>query len=418
MCYASENASTDRTRVAPGAGVARILLLLCISGFPLALAAQGAEFIHGDSFEDGCSIDSDSDRLPDCAESDSRHFLDAMHAGTSPVNPDTDADGISDGDEVFGTLDGLNLPAMGAHPLRKTLLIEYDWFEDGSDCGAHSHRPTRATIQGTSAAFAASPYVNVDGSLGIDLIQDYGQGGIFTGGNLINDTDGLLSDGLNLDAEFYQHKAANFASARHNYFHYVILAHSYNYANNQSSGLAEMSGDDVIVSLGCFGTLNNTRNTIVHELGHNLGLQHGGNESCNFKPNYNSLMNYRYQFTGIDTNCSLAGDGLTGFSVGTRATLNESNLDENAGICGLAAGVPADWNSNTQLESGVSADINGSDPNQGIACEGSLSPLNDFDDYANLHFAAIQHSPAQGDHSSTRKLIDCQAVPEYAQQQP
>jgi hypothetical protein len=32
----------------------------------------------------------------------------------------------------------------------------------------------------------------------------------------------------------------------------------------------------------------------MHELGHNLGLRHGGQDDCNKKPNYISMMNYNY----------------------------------------------------------------------------------------------------------------------------
>lgn len=37
---------------------------------------------------------------------------------------------------------------------------------------------------------------------------------------------------------------------------------------------------------------------MLHELGHNLGLQHGGVDDLNFKPNYSSVMNYRSVFLG------------------------------------------------------------------------------------------------------------------------
>lgn len=38
----------------------------------------------------------------------------------------------------------------------------------------------------------------------------------------------------------------------------------------------------------------------MHELGHNLGLKHGGADLCiNYKPHYLSIMNYTYQANGI-----------------------------------------------------------------------------------------------------------------------
>jgi hypothetical protein len=100
------------------------------------------------------------------------------------------------------------------------------------------------------------------------------------------------------------------------------------------SGIAEISGNDFIVSFGHaaqdigldLGT-GHIGGTFMHELGHNLGLHHGGgidtpchdDSDChgiactttpvgqyclwaddeNWKPNYLSVMNYRYQSTGI-----------------------------------------------------------------------------------------------------------------------
>jgi hypothetical protein len=100
------------------------------------------------------------------------------------------------------------------------------------------------------------------------------------------------------------------------------------------SGIAEISGNDFIVSLGNRASdiglpynLFSVGGTFMHELGHNLGIHHGGGvdppcnvdadcspSACtntpigkyclhsnddNWKPNYLSVMNYRYQFTGI-----------------------------------------------------------------------------------------------------------------------
>jgi hypothetical protein len=37
----------------------------------------------------------------------------------------------------------------------------------------------------------------------------------------------------------------------------------------------------------------------MHELGHALGLHHGGNDDSNWKPNYLSIMNYFFQMGGV-----------------------------------------------------------------------------------------------------------------------
>lgn len=379
----------------------RYLFVLMI--LSTAANAQGIDFIDADGFEAGCSVDTDNDRLPDCFETASNVYVDYTRTGTSPTNADTDNDGLIDGDEVLGSAAGLNLPAMGAKALRKTVLIEYDWFDDAVGCAAHSHRPTAAMMTQTAAAFSAMPVVNPDGSSGIDFIQDYGQGGLFTGGNLIADANGDIAGGVN-GAEFAGYKAAHFASNRFRYFHYAILPHTYN--NGNSSGQAELPGDDLIVSLYCSGSTANVRNTIIHEIGHNFGLRHGGNVNCNYKPNYNSVMNYRYQFPGVDTDCTVPGNGVAGYSLGNRITLDENALNEAAGVCGLAAGVAVDWNNSGTIQNPVVFDINASDAGQVTTCGGTLTTLTDYNDHSNLNLAHIRTTTDR-----MGEIIDCTNQP-------
>jgi hypothetical protein len=270
---------------------------------------------------------------------------------------DTDGDAISDGDEALGTPAGLNLPAMGAKPTKKDLLVEFDWFDDNAEpatCAAHSHRPSAAIVDRVVTTYASSPVPNPDGTTGINFIADYGQGGAFTGGNRVADADGVIAGGVD-GADYLAIKAGHFAANRNGYFRYTLMPHRYG-TNSSSSGQAEINGDDQIVSLYCFGSTTNVANTVVHELGHILGLRHGGNVDTNNKPNYNSVMNYRYQFPGIDTDCTLPGNGVLDYSRGTRASLNEAALVETNGICN---GVDIDWNANSAIDGGtVVADTN------------------------------------------------------------
>lgn len=58
-------------------------------------------------------------------------------------------------------------------------------------------------------------------------------------------------------------------------------------------------GNDFIVSYGTYlhhqgADSFNQYQTLMHELGHNLGLRHGGNDHTNYKIDYRSLMNYEY----------------------------------------------------------------------------------------------------------------------------
>lgn len=349
-----------------------------------------------------CANDTDNDRLPNCRERGTLSFVDANDPGTFLGNADTDGDAIRDGDEVLGSAAGLNLPALGVNPLKRNILLEYDWFDDASECAAHSHRPTAAIATQTAQVYANAPVSNPDGTTGITLIQDYGQGGVFTGGNLIADADAIV-DGLG--TEFYAHKAANFAANRSGYFHWVLFPHRYTSATNGSSGLAEINGDDLIVSLYCSNSTGNVRNTIVHELGHNLGLRHGGNVNCNYKPNYNSVMNYRYQFPGVDTNCNVAGDGVPDYSVGTRIALNENVLNETQGVCGTPA---FDWNNNGSIQTGVVFDINSADGGQASGCGGTLTTLSDFNDWGNIFYGGISDADLM---QRSSEVIECTAKP-------
>ena len=54
---------------------------------------------------------------------------------------------------------------------------------------------------------------------------------------------------------------------------------------------------------------NMQASTIMHELGHNLGLGHGGDShNTNNKPNHLSVMNYTYQLNGLPTIGNREGD--------------------------------------------------------------------------------------------------------------
>ncbi len=350
------------------------------------------------------STDTDGDRLPDAVETNTGTYVSAANTGTNPASNDTDNDGLKDGDEVLGTTGGVNLPAMGASPTHKDIAFEFDWFDDNAEpgvCAAHSHRPTAGVISKVATAYGTAPVSNPDGVNGVHLIADYGQGGAFTGGNLVADADGVIAGGVN-GTDYNAIKAANFNTNRQGLFHYVLMPHRYG-TNSTSSGQAEISGNDMVVSLYCYGSDQNVANTIVHEAGHNLGLRHGGDEDTNYKPNYNSVMNYQYQFPGIDTNCVFGGDGVLSYSIGVKASLNEASLLETNGICN---GVDIDWNGNATIDPlAISVDING---------DGLISVLHDYNDWAHISLGAVNNAGAPVGRTSP-ELVTEQSVPSYAE---
>ena len=344
-----------------------------------------------------CSVDTDSDRLYDCVETNTGTYVSTSDTGTDPNDSDSDDDAISDGDEVLGTLGGLDLPSLGASPVIPTILIEHDWFDDGG----HSHKPTVTQLDMVTASFAAQ---------GVQIIHDYGQGAPFDGGNFISDADGDV-DGFGTD--YYAYKLANFDANRSGYFHYNLFPHQYN--GGSSSGLAEINGDDLITATHTFYTNDlAVAGTIQHELGHNLNLRHGGNVNTNRKPNYNSVMSYNYQFYGVDDDCTPQENGVLDYSHGVNPPLDEENLNETLGICGGAPGW--DWNQDGDaLDVGLIADINrdwNPLPSPPVVGDGDLEILFDYDDWSNLSYTGITDFDGAVAGSREAELAICQAFPD------
>jgi Big-like domain-containing protein len=269
----------------------------------------------------------------------------------------------------------------------------------------HSHALNAAAIKKVVDAFAASPYTSPTGSTGINLHVDQGPSSILN--YTTNATWGPLSRANQLThvtnlgsgsydwSAFQALKDANFTpTGRTPIFHYVISAH--NYDSTTSSGISRGIGaSDLIVSLGSFtngvGSVDEQAGTLMHELGHNLGLRHGGDDSTNYKPNYLSIMSYGFQLGGV-----IKGGvaGTFDYSQSALATLNENTLSEPAGIgapgygtrhwCPASgtfvpvanAGGAIDWNCNTNAtETGVSFDINN---------DSTRTSLGGYNDWANL----------------------------------
>ena len=76
-----------------------VLLACLVNG---AASAADDELLFADGLETCSMMDGDDDRLRGCHE---------LAVGTDPANADTDDDGLSDSDEVLGTVAGLDLPA-------------------------------------------------------------------------------------------------------------------------------------------------------------------------------------------------------------------------------------------------------------------------------------------------------------------
>ena len=222
-------------------------------------------------------------------------------------------------------------------------------------------------------------------------------------------------------------------------FHYMLFAHqqvgtSAPTSGSLSSGCSEVAGDDVVITLGGFTSTTETENavqvthnrgsqdeqagTVMHELGHNLGLRHGGHDNVNCKPNYLSVMSYSRQFAGSP----IPNRPLT-YSRADLGDLDKSQLNEQVGL-GVSSSlvgdtttfgpttwtvVPADapkidWNKNLTFDATLSsADIN-SGPNCDAGTPNLLEGHNDWDNLnyrfsAALDFGSGAH-PTANDHIS------------------
>lgn len=299
---------------------------------------------------------------------------------------DTDGDGLWDDWETLGVdvdKDGyydLDLPAMGADPRHKDIFMEIDYMEN--------HKLDQAAIDSVTAAFAAAPVPNPDGSSGIAMHIDNGPDSIMnprTGAkwDTRSDSDqlphidqlGSTDSQSAYDWGPYQNlKDGHFLSARSTAFRYVISLHTFkgtaiglarDLPDADKLGYTGLGGSsDLIVAANqpckeghCPLTPRQQGVNLMHELGHLLGLGHGGRaggangvpDLLNGKPNYFSIMNYLFSFNGLKkadgtfvTDYSRFTDAQTAINaklnpVGSAYTLLENGLDERSTTRALGA---------------------------------------------------------------------------------
>lgn len=349
-----------------------------------------------------------------CADQDNDGLCDSWEiAGGIDLDGDGQINQGHHGDDDDSDVndDELDVPLPGASPLRPDVYVQYDYMVMPGKNG-HSHRPTPEAIQAVVDAFARQGmalHVIRGHRLQHHRVVTFEQVDPACTGN----------DAVN----FYDLKSKSLQPGRAIAYHYAIFGH-YNTCDSVahcaqcpvdrndplvfgSTGKAELPGNDFIVSTGVFAdfgltpTVEQEAGVFMHELGHNFGLQHGGSSSFpEFKPNYLSVVNPNFTFTGIPV-AALPGS-TTPIGCGTDRDcpdtaicaqfthtctridysqtalpdLNELSLDERAGIAagtndittyncpdgtpvsGAASG-PIDWNCNgNNAETNVIADIN------------------------------------------------------------
>jgi hypothetical protein len=276
---------------------------------------------------------------------------------------------------------------MCPDPAKDDLYFEIDYMA--------GHRPSDASLDKIYNAFLNSPggktlhiqldeqlpHVNIISSSGIPTAPGYDQLKYWWFGT--QPERGNVSLPTNFETNSWM---TGIRSQKGQVFHYVIFAHQQQ-GNTGSSGIAEMPGNDIMVSLGSFtgkvGTRDQQEGTLLHEMGHNLGLDHGGNDGVNCKPNYLSVMSYSRQFS------DLVGTRPLDYSQSSLNTLNEGQLVESNGISQslpinlqtvygpptlivtTAGTSPINWNKVAPSTETVTMDIN----NMGTTgCPASISP--------------------------------------------
>jgi hypothetical protein len=324
------------------------------------------------------------------------------------VTWDRDGDGLPDFWEECGFTaangDFVDLPAMGADPDRKDIFVEVDYMA--------GQMPQQQAIDMVVDAFANAPLANPDGTTGITLHVRLGNEITFQELLGSESASGVYDwDGSNPGVTyFHQVKLANFPPGLAQTAHYCLFAHKLDFGDKTVSGMSRggegtgFAASEFVVSLGGVGvggvgSVAQQAGTLMHELGHDLGLRHGGGDSINRKPNYLSVMNHSFQMSG------LIGGGFD-FSCCKLPDLDEnSKLDESAGlnggpaIAGLGtkwfcsptdprttadANGPIDWNCNDTIDTAlVKTDINA----DGLPAGFSGAPvLTGFNDWENIVF--------------------------------
>ena len=354
-----------------------------------AVATRWVANMHGPIVPPGVSIGAALAPLGGCAALSTNLVLAAGDTNSATdvyatdVAPDIDGDGLLDAWEVPGANgngridingDGtVDLLLPGSNPNRKTIYVEYDGMTEDTNCNGRldpfedvngnglldTRVPTVATLNAVVQAFANAPIVNPDGSTGIDLV-------------LIRDEVCVpfpiipwsgWGTFVNFKAAFFGSLAerlsgnwANIRAAKLVAHHYCVFADQIVVGGQVIGvgGQGEMPGNDFYVTLGAWqppgGTVQQQQGIFMHELGHNLGLNHGGFfqewidlttpwiDGINAKPNYLSVMNYTWTVPAmVPTNQGAYAQFWTlDYSRAVWPALDELCLNEPAGIGGRA----------------------------------------------------------------------------------
>lgn len=256
---------------------------------------------------------------------------------------DTDGDGISDEWEVGGIHDGTNwldLKSMGADPEHKDLFVQMD--------AASGAKYWDESLVRIADYFASLRVTNPDGHRGINLHLDAGPNSYMNGdttwGTRAAARPSSPGDVFTTASSLHAGEPAcaapdktpltnlmrsNLDPLRAKVFRYVAVSKwvvanhdCYSGMNWNIPSKAFVIGDWAEVGIASADT---QVGLFLHEMGHSLGLFHaGGSDTPQYKPNYQSVMNYAYQENGIPMR-----DGSALFQYSSVDPTSTNSIDEN-----------------------------------------------------------------------------------------